>query len=235
MIISTKRHLSSVKIIEMYKSGERNFSNIVCNGADFPKAKLSGCNFSGANLSYCTFDDADVSNCDFTHANLEWSSFKRSDMRNSNFTKVNLSWSVLNKAKLDNALLKDANVSWCLLFDVDIDKADKKNADFSNSAFHPSQVTKEGRMAVQRALAGKKESLPFNIYLELGFIVKTGNAEIEKQQINVEDRKSFYEIPTNVGYGLSGVAVNVIVTAPSAYGTKSPYEFVSSKKDAYKR
>jgi hypothetical protein len=231
--MAEKRHLTSTKIIEMYKNGERDFSGAVCMGADFPKAKLSGSNFKGANLSYCSFNEADISDCDFTNANLEWSSFKNADMRKSNFTKANLSWSVLNKAKLDGAILENANVSWCLLFDVDIDKADRKGTDFTMSAFHPSQVTREGRLAVMRALAGKRDSLPFDLALELEFIVKTGDIEIQKAlSINVEERTSAYNIPTNVGYGIKG-AKDLSVSAPEGYSTGVEYGQKKKRKDSY--
>jgi len=232
-----KKHLSTLQIIEEYKNGKRDFSNIICiGGIGFANAKLSGCNFRKSNISYCNFDDADLSDCDFTEANLEWSSFQRVDLRRSDFTKANLSWSVLNKAKVEKATFNNANISWCLLFDVDFEKTEKKNTDFTMSAFRPSDITKEGRAAVMKELAKKKNLLPFELYYELEYIIKTGTAEIEKAVNITEAQKNPYQISAGFGYGIAGTnAVYNVQAAPAGYilSVGGTYTAKGKKTDAY--
>ncbi len=245
-----KTPVSLVELKRRYAEGERDFTGIVCTGVDFSKTDLSGCDFTGSNLSYNNFKSANLSDCNFTNTNLRWSGLERADLRNSDFTKADCSYTSFNKAKMEGTILHKTDLSYSFLYDVDRDKLDLKTAVIYTAAFHPSEVTEEGKAHVAEEMKKMKGNIHFETFHRLEFIVKH-EWEIAGKSINVEDRKSAYgatESGEHVSYGTGGGGAHVGYGAGGSgnvgsyttsnepiFGTIDPLTNVKKKKNAYQK
>lgn len=162
-----RKFVSVGKILEKYKKGERNFSNIVCKGANLLGVDLSGCNFSNSDLSFTDFSRSTFINCDFTETNLEWTDFTFSNLTNSKFYKANISYSVFNDAIVDKADFTEANLEWSLAFNCRLHAADLKGAKFSTIAYSISDINESGMTHVEEMLKRLKGSIPFSVWLAI--------------------------------------------------------------------
>jgi hypothetical protein len=195
-----RRRLSSYEIIDLYKKGERDFSNVECTGNDFISIDLSGINFSGSNLEYSGFEESNLTGANFTNCNLQWSSFRHSNLTKANFTGADLSYSVLNDAIFENTILRKADLSWALMFNVNLHAADITDANIATIATHPSQITETGSSIVQERLLRMKHKLPYDLWLVLKSSVNKHMYEAQKaQRLNLSEVRP-YELG-KVGYG----------------------------------
>jgi hypothetical protein len=211
------------KLLEMYKDGQRDFSNIMCSGVDFSNLKMPGCNFTNSDLSYSRFDGTDLSGCNFTKANLEWSSFRMTNLSKADLTKANLSYSVANRVNMDSAILNGADISWCIIFDANMNNAKKENTNFFNTAFNPSEISEEVRTKIAEKLVSMKGVLDFETYLRMEMSFKTEAETIGKAMI--EDGSPAYA--REIGYGTPSDGYKVKASKPGNLQYSPP-------KSAYK-
>ena len=103
------------------------------------------------------------------------------------------------------------------------------------SAFHPSEVTKEGRLAVMKEVAKKKNLLPFELYYELEFIIKTGTENIKKAVNLTEQQKNNYKVSTDFGYSITGTKSNYSITiSPPGYINPVSESYTTKAKKGYR-
>jgi hypothetical protein len=100
-----------------------------------------------------------------------------------------------------------------MIFDTDIDKARQKNVNFASTAFNPSQVTKEGRLAAQKELASRS-GLPPELSLEVEWILKTGDEQIKRETLLNEEPHGYIR---NVTFGYGGKHSGYSVKAQDNY------------------
>jgi len=187
-----RRRLSPGEIIDMYKKGERDFSNVECTGNDFIGIDLSGINFSNSKLEYSGFEESNLTGANFTNCNLQWSSFRHSNLTKTNFTGADLSYALLNDAIVEGTILRKANLSWALMFNVNLHAADITDANIATLATHPSQITEAGSAIMQERLLRMKHKLPYDLWLVLKSSVNKHMYEAQKaQRLNLSDTQQF--------------------------------------------
>lgn len=195
-----RKYLSPQEIIERYKKGEQDFSNIMCISAEFGGVVLAGAVFRNSDLSYSNFDHADLTDADFTGANLDWCSFRRAKMRKTNFAGASIKWSVLHEAILEQTSFARADLSWSLMFDTVRHAADWTDAITATCAFSEAELPAQAVAAGPDKLEELKNKVPYDIWMRIKFSLATVKQTFESvQRINVQDRR--ISAPVNVGYG----------------------------------
>lgn len=202
------KRISAHEIIEEYKKGRRDFSNIICKDADFTGIDLSGADFSNSDMSFSTFKTANLTDCNFSSCILDWSTFIWAKLIRTNFTKAKIRWSVLNDATFEKTVLRNADLSWSLLFNVNFHDSDIAGADFATAAFHISQITSGGMEKARTELERLRSKLPYDLWLAIQFSLNT--TRDRTLQFNMESQGA----SGHVGYR-SGAAGYQISSAPA--------------------
>src|SRR3989338_384941 len=89
--------LTAKKILDAYKEGRRDFSNIICQNDSFDNFDLRGIIFRKADLSYCSFYGTNLEGADLSEANLEWTGFIKANLKNTSFQKARAVWARFNE------------------------------------------------------------------------------------------------------------------------------------------
>lgn len=87
-------------IIQQYKEGRRDFSNLNLNCLDFRGSDLTSANFSNCDLSGANFSNCCLKDCNFSRANLRNAYFKFANLRGSAFIESDLSGACLLGARI---------------------------------------------------------------------------------------------------------------------------------------
>jgi uncharacterized protein YjbI with pentapeptide repeats len=124
--VSSKQLISEEELLNLYKSGIRDFTayeiNFVVPGAmnlsgvDFrgqylAECDFSGSNFSGANLQGVDFAQSDLSDVDLTGADLTGASLIETFFTGTNFTDANLSNTFFSPNQMQRCNFTRANFS----------------------------------------------------------------------------------------------------------------------------
>jgi len=232
-----KRFISFKEILEKYEKGERNFSNILCKGADFHGVNLSGSIFSNSDLSFNDFSGSTLTNCDFSNSKFDWVDFTLANLSGSKFVDAEITYSVLNDAIVEKTDFTRTNFDWSLLFNVRLHSAKIECANFTTAATDISQITEYGLNHTIEVLEKLKSRLPFSLWLLLYHsVTKTetkvqATKEVEKT-VSTYKPKEHTDLSTNKdGYDAK---TGVYIERP-VYGFETQYTRRSkeSKKETY--
>ena len=230
-----QKRLTSHEIIQKYKAGERDFSNIICNNGDFNSFILACIVFRESDLSYSSFDGTDLTDADFSDALLDWSSFRRATLRRTNFTGAKMHWCALNGAIVDKTIFRKADLSWSIMFNTDRNNADWTDANFLTCAFDVSEIGKISSGMGPSQLAMLKDRIPYDIWLRIKFSLQTVAHDFSRTQVDVQ-RRSYSDVHSNVGYNVNLKGTNYSVQTDKItyshgvqYSLDSPYTI--KKKD----
>ncbi|MBE9038251.1 pentapeptide repeat-containing protein [aff. Roholtiella sp. LEGE 12411] len=113
------------RVIEDYKAGRKDFSEIDLRGADFRDTDLSEADFSGSWLSRANFEGSILRGAEFQSTHLRESNF-----RGANLSYVNFQGADLTGADLGQAILVGANLSDAILLGIDLWGANIEDAKF---------------------------------------------------------------------------------------------------------
>lgn len=213
-----RKNLSLSEILENYKKGGRDFSNIRCS-SDFTNLDLKGIIFKNSDLSFSTFRGAQLQGADFSNSNLEWTDFSLANLADAKLIRANCTYSLFNDAVFDRADVRNADFSWSLLFNVNFHSANIAGANFTTAAFSVADITKEGLEHVSFMSANLR--IPPELLLEIKFSVgRTKERFLAFSMAQQDDN-------FNASYQLSGAAGNYRVATESRdtvqYSIKNPY------------
>jgi hypothetical protein len=216
------RQMSASEIVERYKKGERDLSNIIARSQNFINLDLRGANFSHSDLSHSSFNGCDLQGADFSDSNLSWTDFTLADMKNANFSNSDISYAVLNDATVDGADFRNADFRWSLAFNVNLESADIRGAHTVGLAKSMSDITPDSLKHVEQVLSKTKIAIPLQVFLQISHNVGKVKGNFQVVNAAASATKSYGGRPT---FGYSGAAT-------SAYSSKSggAYSFQSSDK-----
>lgn len=237
IIMVARKHTSSHEIIQRYKEGERDFSNVLCQNGDFNGINLSGAIFRDADLSFSGFDGSDLTDTDFTNAILDWSTFKRTTLRRTNFTGAKIQWSVLNDTIVDNTIFRNADLSWSIMLNTMRNNADWTGANFITCAFDLSDLQAIGIKMAPSQLEMLRSKIPYDTWLRIKFSLENVAHQFSKTRIDIP-RKSYSDAHAKVSYNidLKGGSYSVHQGAKGyqqeeKYASENPYISKKRKKD----
>ena len=131
------------ELVEKYRKGERDFSNIKLPNADLSGLDLRRMIFISADLSNCNFSNSDLTNSDFSGAILDRVNFAGAILRNTNFSGAHMTNADIRNVQIDNTNFARANLMFAHLCGNDLVKADLNNAELDWSCLVGSAMTQE--------------------------------------------------------------------------------------------
>ncbi len=138
-----KTILTINSFLEKLRTGEKSFSEMILQNADFTGMNLEKINFSNSDLSNSNFSSANLSEANFSEANLARCQFKGAILRGANFEKANLEWAVFTGAIFENTSLERANLMWAHLCKSDLMRANIRDAIINWACLADSKLSVE--------------------------------------------------------------------------------------------
>ena len=148
------KFVSDSQIINSYRNGERNFTNIECKGGNFSGIDMRGVIFANSNLSGASFSGANLDDSDFNGCILLWSNFDHASLRRTNFSHADLSWMKATEPIFEKTNFTNANLNWAYIFKADMSRADFTDAHVETMATKFSEVHEVGLIHGEESLAG---------------------------------------------------------------------------------
>lgn len=215
-LILIMKYLSAEQILEQYKRGRRDFSNVNAHGAEIIEKKLPGIIFRKANLNTGSLRGCDLTGADFTAAKMKWM-----DLDNCNFTNAILSKADLSFSKFRNSIFRDtrvdnANFTYTLMFGVNRGGANFGNAIMNKIAWK-TDTTYLGGIEIEEA--AKKTGMRLDIFIGIKQVIN--DLRINLQNFGYKISK-YYKPSYNIE--------KPYVKQESAYGKK---ETIYSAKSEY--
>ncbi len=225
-----RKYLSAKKILDLYKCGKRDFSDIVCNNDSFDNFDLHGIILQRANLNFCGFYGTNLSGADLSNASLEWTNFTRADLRRANLEKARAVWSRFNEAQFEKTNMRGADLSWSLFFNTNLyGGADLTNAQIATIATDPSQITEEGMQKLSEQLGKFQGKIDKELEIRLQLTANSTKESFNKAK-NVSDnvKIEYGNGPDAVYKGPSGK--NVYSVRGASASPYNPLDVYSKKK-----
>jgi len=197
--MTAKKIMTASQIIEMYKKGERNFSNVRCTNDSFGGADLKNAVFRNSDLSFSSFREASLQGADFSGSNLEWSSLEKANLTGAKFIRAKVIWSVLNDAIVDKTDFTGTDFSWSILINVNLHAASLAGTEFSTAILKPEDLTKDGIEKANMKLGMLKNRLPLELWFQLRFSVSRVEETFSKSSMRTI---SFENIESSVSYSI---------------------------------
>jgi uncharacterized protein YjbI with pentapeptide repeats len=125
--MSTKNK-TAADILRRYKSGFKEFKQVVVTDGDFSKSRLIGAIFEGATMTGCNFEKSVLKGASFSAANLQ-----NANLRGANLSKANLKGADFRGATLRSVDLSGADLRWANLEGVDLGGSNVSGANFDGT------------------------------------------------------------------------------------------------------
>lgn len=207
--------ITPTEIIERFKKGEREFSNL----------RAVGQNFSGMNLNRIIFTDSKFTGCNFTASNLQNAKFQNCSFEFCEFTNANLIESNFINCKIDYTVFQLANLERVVFTSCELYFIYIWGSNFNSAAkFDKTPVTKIFSVLSQIGEEDIKEGLkalsssqvPFGTQLEA-----KGRATSAK-----EKHEGFLQFAYGKGTRAKSVYENapgIYSKAQSVYASENPF------------
>lgn len=190
VFMANRIQMSSIDVINAYRQGRRDFSDILVKTGNFANIDLSEASFKNSDLSFSSFASSIFKKCDFSDAFMTWCDFTQADFSGSIFTKAVMGWSRFEDTKLDNADLTNADVSWSLFLNTDKMKAKSiKGLVESGIVTDLSQLEAMDISLLASKIEELKDKLPHDLYMKLKFKMHQTMDKIGKDE---NEKESFY-------------------------------------------
>lgn len=122
-------NLNLKDVVELLKSGIRDFSNSKFYSIDFSGTNLSNTNFSGSKLEWVRFASANLSNANFSNCEFQWCNFSKANLTKTNFKNSKIQYSLF-----DSPLIDDTNFEKCDFMMVLFTDTNLMSANFTNAS-----------------------------------------------------------------------------------------------------
>ncbi len=126
-----REYLTEQQILEQYKKGKRDFSNIICNGAVLRYKNFRGIIFRNAILEGMSFEETDFTGADFSNAKITWCGIRFTKLKNAKFRNTVIYVSSFEGTEFENTDFTGADISNSNFMDTE-----KFKADFTRATLH---------------------------------------------------------------------------------------------------
>lgn len=233
-----RKTMTAKQILDEYKKGRRDFSEVICTNDSFDNFDLRGIVFRKADLSYCSFYGTNLEGADFSGAQLEWTGFIRANLKKASFEKARCVWSRFNESTFEKTNMRKADLSWSLFFNTNLyGGADMTGAIVATIATDPGQITEEGMKKLAEKL-GKMKNLDPELVTRLQLIA--GSTKETTGKVESEPVKQIYGSQrSSDAYSSKGGTQNEYHTSGGAkgveYGGTPGYAGKKKKRDNYEK
>jgi uncharacterized protein YjbI with pentapeptide repeats len=131
----------SSDLLERYKSGERIFSNILMQFADFHGNNIQDIHFKNSRLVSLGFNDCNLKNARFTDCEIFFNGFHRSDLTGAIFENCRIDLTFFENVVFNRTKILKSTISYSAMFGTSISEVDVPSSTQFKLFTDPSQMT----------------------------------------------------------------------------------------------
>lgn len=200
--------MTSTEIIERFKKGEREFSEIKAVGQDFSRMTLSKTVFTNSRFIGCRFTASDLRNARFQDCSFEFCEFTDANLVESNFINCKMDYTVFQLANLERTVFTNCELYFIYVWGSNFNSAAKFVKTQMAKVFNAvSEVSEEDIKKIFNALASSE--VPLGLKMEAKGRAMAG---IEK-----------YESLLKFAYGKGAKSKGVYETPSTYFKTQGEY------------
>lgn len=233
------KKLMGWEILQEYKKGRRDFSNISIFIGEFAGADLSGIIFRNCKIEDATFRGGKLIDADFSGSEIIFSGFNDTNLTRAKFNNCYIKWASFDRAIVEDTEIKNSELIWCVFLNTNIACIDFSNSRQYRNVTDISQMTEEGIREAVREFGTYLNKVDFEKRLHMRVIANRlmRNYGLKEQMPSTpEAAKNKTHSNVNLYSKLLSSMIEGSISAYSQshpYTQKSHYTQKKDKKDSY--
>ncbi|GEM_PF-5953216 len=221
----------SKELLERYKSGEKEFSNINLQFAEI-SSNLENITIKNSRLYFVTFFNCIIKNVKFINCEIFYGSFNGGFLENTVFEKCKIDFVTFRNGILKSSEIKNSNLSWLLILSRPLGDLNITNSSQFKVLNNIENVSEKDAEELMIALGPVFDSLDISIKLEVKKALQKGAEDYGKKIKQSTPVKPYGDSKTGYKEQESGYGFDQIMkVAINAYNSKNQYE--TKKKKSY--
>ena len=189
--------LFSSELIEKYREGERSFSNVIIQYADFLGTALQDIHIKNSRLVFATFRNCALRNARFSNCEIFFGSFYGGDLTNAVFDNCEIKLTLFESAIFNNTKIVNSNISYSGMFNTNIRELDMSSAIQYKVFTDISQITEKDIESGMSLIAPYLSHLDAEIRKKIMKIIQGDAARYNFKVPIAETQKSGYSSITS--------------------------------------
>lgn len=224
-----KQKIMGFEVLEEYKKGRRDFSNVHIAIGEFAGADMSGIILRNCKIEDATFRGGKLVNADFSGSEIIFTGFTDANLTRAKFNNCYIKWAVFDRAIFDETEMKNADIVWSLFLNTNISCVDFSNSRQYKNVTDLSQMTEAGLQEAIREFGTYLNAVDFEGRLHMRVIANKVMKDYGRKENTfpkIEAEKNQNQSNANVYSKMLG---DIIEETIKAYKQKHPYK----QKSAY--
>ena len=227
-------HMYSQQLMEQFRAGRKEFSNIFLQFCEINSTDLSGIVFNNSKIEYARFWFSNMKGVKFVNCDIYFSGFYCANLENAVFENCTIDMTRFDGAEVKNTKMTNSKLSYCLATNLNLGEIDFHGSSRFKMITNPDSITDEDVADAIKIIGNRTEDLPIEIK---SAILKRGQSMAEKfnkdpKGIDVSASKKSYATRTGDKSENLYHAINSFTDEIIKYGSSEIYK--SRKKDIYK-
>ena len=215
------------ELLEEYKSGRREFSNIHLQFADLSGNSFENITIKDSKIYFTLFRFCKLKNCSFVNCEIFFGGFKGADLSGAIFVNCKMDYCLFESAIFADTKMVKCNLSWCGMFFADVASLDSSSSTLFKVFTDPSQITKEDADAAYSGFMPSIQDLGFEIRHRMEELMNSVAKRIGAEPSTASGK--FIYGKADHGYAASPLSGyqklnNLVEGLISSYAAKNPYK-----------
>lgn len=228
--------ITQKQFLDLYKGGQRAFSNCLMQFFDISSIKIEDVSFSGCDTLFCTFRNCDFRNVIFENCKIYYGSFYSGSANRVEFRKCAIELTLFDNYQFSDVAMNKCNIRISGVFNSNADSIDLATSVQFKFFTNPSQVTQadiegvigEVMQGIERMDVGLRMKIKEMIRQDLN-TYNLAQPE-EKKEKYAASGTNYSDAPLTYGETKGMLESFFYGMNADPYKTKKPYETVGGYK-----
>ncbi|MEK6887395.1 MAG: hypothetical protein AABX14_00445 [Candidatus Aenigmatarchaeota archaeon] len=226
------QHLYSHDVLDQFRSGRKEFSNIHLNFCILEDISLEGLTIKDSTLEFVSFRTSNLKNARFINCDMFFVSFYGCTFDCTIFDKCKMNIVRLDDMHVKDSCIKNSDLSFCPIIGTNLGELKIQNTSEFKVIRNISEVSYEDAEQAFRMIGSRIEFLPIEIRLDVVKVLNRVANEFNqpdavKQGIEKSDYKktgSDYNKSVNAYKALDALSEQINAYGKEAYKQRKPYD-----------
>lgn len=157
----------SNELLEQFRSGKKEFSNIILQFADLNDTDLTGLVIKNSKINYASFRLSNMKNVKFIDCEMFFVSFYSAEMENTLFEKCKMDMTRFDDAHFKNTRIMNSSLSYCLIVGVNMGELNLTSTAKFKVITDMSAVVEDDIAGALKIIGARIEELPIEIRYQI--------------------------------------------------------------------
>ena len=226
------QHLYSHDVLDQFRSGRKEFSNIHLNFCILEDISLEGLTIKDSTLEFVSFRTSNLKNARFINCDMFFVSFYGCTFDCTIFDKCKMNIVRLDDMHVKDSCIKNSDLSFCPIMGTNIGELKFHNSSEFKVFRSVSQITCEDAQECLRIVGNRSDFLPLEVRIELTKTLnrvanEVGQPDAVKSGIGVSNYKEKgleYNKSVNAYKAFDALSNQINAYGKEAYKQKKPYD-----------